>query len=141
MREMDALEKEMSQWRPRQPAERLARRLFGQAEPAPAALRRAEFWHWLTPVAACALTVLVAVGSANYRGESLEGKGGPVLFAELSPDSGSSNMPWTARLSQLDENVQWNVCPEMTLPAVTPFGDSSAPAGERRAAATNLNRN
>ena len=63
MREMDALEKEMSQWRPRQPAERLARRLFGQAEPAPAALRRAEFWHWLTPVAACALTVLVAVGS------------------------------------------------------------------------------
>jgi hypothetical protein len=141
MNEMDALEREMRQWRPRPPAGRLARRLFGRADAAPAALRRAEFWHWLTPVAACALTILVAVGSANYRGESPEGKGGPMLFAGLTPDSGLSNVPWTARLSQLDENVQWNVCPKVTPPTGTPLGESSALVEERRAAATNLNRN
>jgi hypothetical protein len=141
MNELDSLEQEMRGWQPRKPAARLARRLFGRANHAPAALRRAEFWSWLSPLAACVLTVLVAVGSANYRGGSLEGKDGPDLFAGLSLDPGASNAPLMARLSQMDENVQWNVCPELASPAGTSFGESSAAVGDRRAAATNLNRN
>ena len=141
MNELDPLEREMREWRPRRPAARLARRLFGQAELAPATLRRSEFWSWLTPVAACALTVLVAVGSAGHRGGSLEGRGGPVLFSSLAPEFGASNLAWTAQLSQMDENVQWNVCPELAAPAGTSNGESAAPAGEPPAAATNLNRN
>ena len=124
----------MGQWRPRQPSGRLGWQLFGRKEPAPRTLRRTEFWNWLTPVAACALTVLVAVGSANYRGEALEGKA--VMFNAASPDA-----PQLVRLSQLDENVQWNVCPKVTPPTGTPLGESSALVEERRAAATNLNRN
>ena len=139
MNEMDSLEQEMREWKPRKPPERLARRLFGREEgwnqdraagpplQAPAALRRAEFWNWLTPVSACALTVLVAVGSANYRGESLEGKGGAMRNA------GSPDAPQRVQLSQLDENVRWNVCPELARPT----GESPAAAG--RAAGTNLN--
>jgi len=151
MNEMDSLEQEMREWKPRKPPERLARRLFGREEgwnqdraagpplQAPAALRRAEFWNWLTPVAACALTVLLAVGSANHRGEALEDKDGPSLFAGLNSDAGPPNVPRMARLSQMDENVQWNVCPELAPPAGT-WG-SSALAEDRRAAGTNLNRN
>ena len=141
MNELDSLEREMGEWQPRKPAARLARRLFGRADRPPAALRRAEFWSWLSPLAACALTVLVAVGSANYRGASLEGKDGPDLFNGLSLYPGASNAPLMARLSQMDENVQWNVCPEMASPPGTPFGESPAAVGERRAAATNLNLN
>jgi hypothetical protein len=141
MNDLDPLERKMREWRPRRPAARLARRLFGQAELAPATLRRAEFWNWLTPVAACALTVLVAVGSAGHRGGSLEGKGGPVPFSGLSSEFGASNLPWPAQLSQMDENVQWNVCPELAAPAGTSNGESAAPAGKQPAAATNLNRN
>jgi hypothetical protein len=114
--------------------------VFGRAALAPATLRRAEFWNWLTPVAACALTVLVAVGSTGHRGGSLEGKGGPVLMAGLAPEFGGSNVAWTAQLSQMDENVQWNVCPEMAAPAGICAVESPAPAEERHATGTNLNR-
>jgi hypothetical protein len=141
MNELDSFEQEMRGWQPRKPAARLARRLFGRADHAPAALRRAEFWSWLSPLAACALTVLVAVGSANYRGGSLEGKDGPDLFNGLSLDPVAPSAPRMARLSQMDENVQWNVCPELASSPGTSFGESSGPAGERRAAATNLNLN
>jgi len=139
MKEMDSLEQEMRQWQPRKPSDRLARRLFPRADllnaahkaPAATALRRAEFWNWLTPVSACALTVLAAVGSANYRGEALEGKA--VMFNAASPDA-----PQLVRLSQLDENVRWNVCPELARPAGSALGEPPAP-GAGRAAATNLN--
>jgi hypothetical protein len=141
MKEMDSLEQEMRQWRPRQPAERLARRLFRRAELAPGTLRRTEFWNWLTPVAACALTVLVAVGSASYRDKVDVGEGGGMVFAGWILDPGASNVPQRVRLSQMDENVQWNVCPKLAPPAGTQIGESSATAGARRAAATNLNRN
>jgi hypothetical protein len=141
MNEMDSLEQEMRKWQPRTPSPRLARQLFGRPELAPGTLRRAEFWHWLTPVAACALTVLVAVGSANHRGEALDGKAGAALSAGFNFDPASSNLPQMVRLSQLDQNVQWNVCPELAPPATASFGESSALVGARRDAATNLNRN
>ena len=141
MNELDALEQEMREWKPRPPGQRLGRRLFGRAELAPAALRRAEFWNWLTPAAACVLTLMVAVGSANYRGESPEGKGQPVLLAGLNLDPAFSNVSPMVRLSQLDENVQWNVCPDLAPPTATPLGESPAIAGGRPATATNFNRN
>ena len=141
MKEVDSLEQEMREWRPRKPSGRLARRLFGRAELAPVTLRRAEFWNWLTPVAACALTVLVAVGSANHRGEALEGKDGTILFAGVGFEPGSSNVPQMVRLSQIAENVQWNVCPELAPPAGMPAREASAMVGAQRAAATNLNPN
>ncbi|MGD0413311.1 MAG: hypothetical protein ABSC18_16590 [Verrucomicrobiota bacterium] len=141
MKEMDSLEQEMGEWRPRKSSKRLGRWLFGRAERAPVALRRAEFWHWLTPVAACALTVLVAVGSGNHRGEALEGKGGPILMGGFHFDPGSSNAPQMVSWSQADQNVQWNVCPELTLAAGDQSGASPAPVGAGREAATNLNRN
>lgn len=141
MKETESLEQEMGEWRPRKPSAQLARRLFGRTELAPAALRRGEFWNWLTPVAACALTVLVAVGSVNHRGAALDGKGGPIASDGFNFDRSSSNVPQVVRLSQLDENVQWNVCPELALAEGSGLGASSARAGAGREAATNLNRN
>jgi len=141
MKEMDSLEQDMRQWRPRQPSERLAWRLFGRAELAPGTRRRTEFWNWLTPAAACALTVLVAVGSANYRDKHDVGEGGGVVFAAWILDPGASNLPQGVLLSEMDENVHWNVFPKLAPPAGTHIGESSATAGARRAAATNLNRN
>ena len=149
MKEMDSLEQEMRQWQPRKPSDRLARRLFPRADllnaahkaPAATALRRAEFWNWLTPVSACALTVLAAVGSANYRDKHDVGEGGGVVFAGWILDPGASNLPQGVLLSEMDENVHWNVFPKLAPPAGTHIGESSATAGARRAAATNLNRN
>jgi len=141
MKEMDSLEQQMRQWRPRQPSERLARRLFGRAELVPGTRRRTEFWNWLTPAAACALTLLVAVGSANYRDKHDVGEGGGVVFAGWILDPGASNLPQGVLLSEMEENVQWNVCPKLAPPAGSHLGESSATAGARRAAATNLNRN
>jgi hypothetical protein len=129
MKELELLEQEMRQWRPQPASERLGRRLFGRTELTPVALRRAEFWHWLTPVAACALTVLVAVGSANYRDKGVVTEGGRMVFAGLILNPGSSNGPQMVRLSQMDENVEWNVCPELAPLATV----------EARRAATNLN--
>jgi len=141
MKEMDSLEHEMGQWKPRKPSERLGRWLFGRAELAPVALRRAEFWHWLTPVAACALTILVAVESGNHRGESLESKNGPVLMGGFHFDPGPSNVAQMVSWSRTDQNVQWNVCPELTLAAGGQSAESPAALGAEREAATNLNRN
>jgi hypothetical protein len=141
MKEMDSLEQEIGEWRPRKPSARLGRWLFGRAELAPVALRRAEFWHWLTPVAACALTLLVAVGSGAHRGETLDGKGVPSLIGGFPFDPGASNVAQMVSWRQMDQNVQWNVCPELTLAAGDPSGKSPAADGAGREAATNLNWN
>ena len=64
-----------------------------------------------------------------------------MIFAGLLVDPGASNLPQTVLLSEMDENVHWNVFPKLAPPAGTHIGESSATAGARRAAATNLNRN
>lgn len=141
MRELDDLEQAMREWKPRKPTTRLARRLFGRRELPPATLRRAEFWSWLAPVATCALTVLVVVGSANHREAVLEGSAEPGLSQGFSTELGWSNMPQAMRLSRMDANVQWNVCPELALPARTEEEGTPAMAGANGEAATNLNQN
>jgi hypothetical protein len=140
MDELDSLEQEMGNWRPRKPSERLQRQLFRRAEEAPARRRRTEHWNWLTPAAACALTILVAVGSANYRDRSAVAEGeGPVL-AGMRLNAGWSNLPQRVVLSEMDENVQWNVCPKLAPVAEAQIGHSPSTSQSPRTAATNLNR-
>jgi hypothetical protein len=140
MDELDSLEQEMGKWRPRQPSERLERPLFRRAERAPARPRRTEFWNWLTPVAACALTVLVAVGSANYRDKSVITEQEAMGMGGLRLNAGWSNLPQRVVLSEMDENVQWNACPKLAPVAEAQIGKTSAVSGAPRTAATNLNR-
>jgi hypothetical protein len=127
--------KEMHLWTPRQPSQRIARRLFGKAHQAPAPWRRAELWGWLAPTAACALTLMLAVGGMNRRAESGESRVNPDGLAAVMPGPDVSNTQQLFRLTQMDENVQWNV-----WPALTPPGASSAIQDVRGGAATNLIR-
>jgi hypothetical protein len=123
MKEMESLEQAMSEWRPRPPSERVAERLFGRGEtskPVPArsggsALRRAEFWSWLTPAVACALTILLGVGGTLHRAGAWAGRSGPMVFAGMLINPSSSNAPQMVELTALDENVQWNAYPAMAL--------------------------
>ena len=138
MNDMHSGENVLRSWTPRRPSNRIARRLFGNAELAPVALRRAQLW--LTPVAACALTMLLAVGSINHPAQSLETKDNPALFAAMMLGPGSSNFQPMVWLSQMDENVQWNVCAQLTPPGMPRRDQSPSILPVPCAAATNLNR-
>jgi hypothetical protein len=111
MQEMNPLEKQLQSWTPRRPSAKIARRLFAKAEQAPRFLRRAEVWSWLTPVAACVLTLLVAVHSADCRLPRLSAQDNTSFFATLMFNAATSNGPQTFVLSKMDENVEWNVWP------------------------------
>jgi hypothetical protein len=87
------------------------------------------------PVAACGLTMLLAVGSMNRRAETLEGNDDSTLLAAVVLGPASSNAPQMVRLSRTDENVQWNVWPKLIPP-----GRPSSDPGVGNAAATNVNR-
>ena len=67
MDEMNPLEKQLQSWTPRRPSPEIARRLFGPAEtPSVRPALRASAWNWLSPAAACALTMLLAVHTASH---------------------------------------------------------------------------
>jgi hypothetical protein len=127
--------KEIHSWKPRQPSERIARQLFARDGRNAEAVRRTERWEWLTPVAACGLTMLLAVGSMNRPAESLAGNDVTMDFAAEMLNPASSNTMQLVRLSEMDENVQWNVWPKLS-PLIA---SSSALEGED-ASATNLTR-
>jgi len=141
MKEMESLEQTMSQWRPRQPSDRVAQRLFGKSENLkavtgggkPSGLRRAEFWSWATPLAACAFTILLAVGSTVHRGDTFGARSGSVFFAGIIANPSSSNSPQMVELTAMDENVQWNACPDLA-----PMGKRKGNNG--RLGGTNLNQ-
>jgi hypothetical protein len=109
MQETNPLEKQLQSWTPRRPSARIARRLFAKAAPAPAFLRRAEVWHWLTPVAACILTLLVAVNSASRHLPRLSAPDNATIFATLMCHAATSNVQPTFVPGNMDENVEWNV--------------------------------
>ena len=113
MQEMNPLEKQLRSWTPRRPSAKIARRLFAKAAPAPGFLRRAEVWHWLTPVAACVLTLLVAVQGGNRRLSPLGVRDTPAVFALAMCNAASSNVQQTFVLSKMDENMEWNVWPHL----------------------------
>ena len=118
MQEMNPLEKQLQSWMPRRPSAKIARRLFAKAAPAPAFLRRPEVWHWLTPLAACVLTLMFAVQSSSRHLPRLSAPDNATFFATLMFNAASSNVQQTFVLSKMDENVEWNVWPH-PFPAQT----------------------
>jgi hypothetical protein len=108
---MNPLEKQLQSWTPRRPSAKIARRLFAKVAPTPAFLRRTEVWNWLTPVAACVLTLMVAVNSSSRHAPRLNAPDNATFFATLMFKAATSNMQQTFALSKMDENVEWNIWP------------------------------
>ena len=122
MDEMNPLEKQLQSWTPRRPSPKIARRLFGPAEKP---LSR-NAWNWLSPVAACALTMLLAVHSANRAPARLAQDSNTTLFASLMLDIAVTSNIANVSFSGMDENVEWNVFP---LPT---FHGGASPVENRR---------
>jgi hypothetical protein len=109
MDEMNPLENQLQSWTPRRPSPKIARRLFGPAEkPSSRLARPAGAWNWLSPVAACALTMLVAVHTASRAPGRLAQASNATLFAFVFDAAAASNFA-TFSLSEMDENLEWNV--------------------------------
>jgi hypothetical protein len=68
-------------------------------------------WNWLTPVAACVLTLMVATHTASRRLPRLSAPDDATSFATLMFNAATSNMQQTFVLSKMDENVEWNIWP------------------------------
>lgn len=114
MDEMNQFEKLLQSWTPRRPSPKIARRLFGAPHNAASRSHRAHTWSWLTPLAACALTILVAVHSGSRPSSQLASTNNDAFFATFILDAaGSSNLA-TYSVSQLDENLEYNVWPHAT---------------------------
>jgi len=79
--------------------------------------RQAGAWNWLSPVAACALTMLVAVHAASHapgrRGSNA------AFFATLMLDAAATSNIATYSLSEMDENLEYNVWPHPDHQAAT----------------------
>src|ERR1700677_4493005 len=114
MDEMKQFEKQSQSWTPRRPSPRIARRLFGAAHKAASRSHRAHTWSWLTPLAACALTILVAANSGNRPSAQLASQTNAAFFATFMLDAAGASNPATYSLSQVDENLEWNVWPHAT---------------------------
>jgi hypothetical protein len=111
MEEMNQFEKQLQSWTPRRPSPKIARRLFGVANKAALGPHRAHAWSWLTPLAACALTFLVAVHSGTRSSAQLAARTNGAIFATFMLEAaGSSNLA-TYSVSQMDENLEWTVWP------------------------------
>ncbi|HZM05636.1 MAG TPA: hypothetical protein VFC44_21750 [Candidatus Saccharimonadales bacterium] len=107
---MNPFEKQLQSWTPRRPSPKIARRLFRASRPNGLPPDRAPLWSWLTPLAACALTLLIVVNSSNRPAMPLVSGTNGAFFAISMLDAGSSNLP-VYSLSQRDENLEWNVWP------------------------------
>jgi hypothetical protein len=107
---MNQLEKQLQSWVPRRPSSRVARRLFGVTGEASVTPRRAASWNWLAPMAACALTMLVAVHTASLATppRADRSNSGSLFTFILNAAATSSNLA-TFSLSQMDENMEWNI--------------------------------
>ena len=109
------LESQLQSWTPRRPSPRIARRLFGPVEKASLGLaRRAGAWNWLSPVAACALTMLVAVHTASRAPGRLAPGSNATLFASIVLNAAAYSNFATFSLSQMDQNTEYNVWPHAT---------------------------
>jgi hypothetical protein len=123
MDEMNPLENRLQSWTPRPPSPKIARRLFAQAdESSLRAPRRANAWNWLSPVAACALTMLVAVHTASHAPGRLAQGSNSTFFATLMIDAAASSNIATFTLSEMDENLEWNVWRHPTHHVTAPIG-------------------
>jgi hypothetical protein len=111
MDEMNQFEKQLQSWTPRRPSPKIARRLFSAAHKAASRSHRAQTWSWLTPMAACALTILVAVHSGSRQSAQMASRTNAAFFATFILDAACSSNLATYSLSQMDENLEWNVWP------------------------------
>ena len=111
---MNQFEKQLQSWTPRRPSPNIARRLFGAAHKAASRSHRAHTWSWLTPLAACALTILVAVHSGSRPSAQLASRANGAFFATFILDAAGSSNLGTYSVSQGDENLEWNVWPHAT---------------------------
>jgi hypothetical protein len=112
MDEMNPLENQLQSWTPRRPSPEIARRLFLPARRASSRpWRRAGAWNWLSPVAACALTMLVAVHTASRVPARLAQGSGATFFATLMLNAASGSNIATYSLNQTDENLEFNIWP------------------------------
>jgi hypothetical protein len=68
-------------------------------------------WSWLTPLAACALTILVAVHSESGPAARLVGPTNGAFFATFMLDAAGASNLGTYSVNQGDENLEWNVWP------------------------------
>jgi hypothetical protein len=111
MQEMNSLENQLQSWMPRRPSARIARRLFAKAAPAPVFQRRVKVWNWLTPAAACVLTLMVAAQGASRHLPRESAPDNATFFATLMFNAATSNVQQTFALSKMDENLEWNIWP------------------------------
>ena len=122
MDEMNPLESRLQSWTPRRPSPNLARRLFGPAQkPSLRPARRAEAWNWLSPVAACALTMLVAFHTASRAPGRLTQGSNATFFATLMLDAAATSNIATFTLSEMDENLEFNIWPHPTHHVAAPL--------------------
>ena len=117
MDEMNQFEKQLQSWTPRRPSPKIARRLFGVANETVARSHRAHAWNWLTPLAACALTILVAVHSQTTPVARLSGPTNGAVFATFMLDAAGSSMGKYS-VNQGDENLEYNVWPHASHPVM-----------------------
>ena len=68
-------------------------------------------WNWLTPVAACALALVVAVHGPGHHLSRLDTSDDAMFFGTLASNAATSNLQQTFVLSKMDENLEWNVWP------------------------------
>ena len=111
MKEIDPLEKQLASWIPRRPSPEIAERLFGakrRGEVAPA-----QRWSWLTPLAACALTLLVVVRGPMRHDADFDSGTNAAAVTALMYDPEASNTPRTFVLSRADLNVDLNAWPHL----------------------------
>ncbi len=107
---MNPLENRLQSWTPRRPSPEIARRLFGPAQkPSLHPARRAGAWNWLSPVAACALTMLVAVHAASH-GPGRRGSDA-AFFATLMLDAAATSNIAAVSLSDVGGNLEYNIWP------------------------------
>src|SRR5580693_2236251 len=109
MDEMNRFEKQLQSWKPRRPSRRIARSLFGATHTVASGPHRAHVWSWLTPLAACALTILVAVHSESGPSARFAGPTNGAFFATFMLDAGGASNLGTYSVNQGDENLEWNV--------------------------------
>lgn len=119
----DFWEKRLQSWNPRAPSKKIASALFEggatakrQSHAGPRHFRGVELWNWLTPVAACCLTVIVLCSNSTRRVSQYDSRDNGTYFATLMLDAASSNAAsQTFALSKGDENIEWNVWPHATM--------------------------
>ena len=99
------MEKQLESWIPRRPSPKIEARLFGRERRLPVV--PSHVWNWLTPAAACVLTLLVVLTGPSHHSVSLESATlSPIASVMYDPEA--CNTPRSFVLSRADANVDLN---------------------------------